>query len=84
MNVYDVSHVNGGVCEIEADFLEREGDDWVFFTGCDEVFRISWFDVLSISKSSMRPKLTDDPTDEQHVALWLLAIGRSDGVGEGI
>ena len=71
MNVYEGSHVNGGVCEIEADFLEREGDDWVFCLGSDEVFRISWYDVLSIGKSTLRPHATEDPADEQHAALWL-------------
>jgi hypothetical protein len=71
MNVYDVCHVNGGVREIEADFLEREDDDWVFYVRSDEVYRIGWFDVLSIGKSTLRLPRIDEPTDERHVALWL-------------
>ncbi len=28
MNIYDVNHVNGDIYEIEAEFFEREDDDW--------------------------------------------------------
>lgn len=67
MNVYDVSHVNGDIYEIEAEFYEREGDDWVFYVANDEVFRVSWLDVLGVSKSSIRPH----PVEGQAEELWL-------------
>ena len=67
MNAYDIHHVNGDIYEVEADFFEREGDDWVFYAVRDEVFRVSWFDVLGVSKSSIRPTQVTQPVDE----LWL-------------
>jgi hypothetical protein len=67
MNVYDVMHVNGDIYEIEADFFQREGDDWVFFAADVEVLRVSWFDVLSVSKSSIRPQ----PIEEPPADVWL-------------
>jgi hypothetical protein len=70
MNVYDLWHVNGDVYEIEADFYEREGDNWVFCRSGDEVFRISWFDVVSVGKSTVRPRPVES-TDEEHQRLWL-------------
>ena len=51
VNIYDVNHVNGDIYEIEADFFEREDDDWVFYAAGAEVFRVSWFDVLGVAKS---------------------------------
>ena len=64
MNIYDVSHVNGDIYEIEGDFFQREGDDWVFYKEA-EVFRVSWFDVLSVSKSTLRPPSQPEPTEER-------------------
>jgi len=66
MNIYDVMHVNGDVHEIEGDFYQRQDDDWVFYADGTEVFRVSWFDVLSVSKSTMRPAGAE-PVHE----LWL-------------
>ena len=54
MNVYDVNHVNGDIYEIEADFYERHGDEWVFYAAGTDVFRVSWFDVLGVAKSTLR------------------------------
>ena len=48
---YDVMHVNGDTYEIEAEFYEREGDDWVFYDGGAEVFRVAFVDVVSVSKT---------------------------------
>lgn len=59
MNIYDVSHVNGDFIEVEADFYEREGQDWVFIAGGNEVLRIGWLDVISVSKSTLRPPVPD-------------------------
>jgi hypothetical protein len=68
MNVYDVSHVNGDIYEIEADFYQREGEDWVFYAGDGEALRICWLDVLSVSKSSIRPTpAPEDPAER----IWL-------------
>ena len=64
MNIYDVNHVNGDIYEIEADFFERSGDDWVFFAAGEEVFRVSWLDVLGVSKSRMPPRQVDEPANE--------------------
>ena len=67
MNVYDINHVNGDIYEVEAEFFEREQDDWVFYVAGAEVFRVSWFDVLGVSKSSLRPQ----PVTEVAEDLWL-------------
>ena len=66
MNVYDVMHVNGDIYEIEADFYERQGEDWAFYARDSEVFRVSWLDVLTVAKSTLRPRAPE--TAEQ---LWL-------------
>lgn len=66
-NIYDVSHVNGDIMEIEADFFQREEDDWVFYAGADEVARIPWADVLSVSKSTVRPAPVQEPGEK----LWI-------------
>jgi hypothetical protein len=67
MNVYDVSLVNGDIEEIEADFFQREEDDWVFYAGNESVYRVSWFDVLSVSKSTLRPPPVEEPSER----VWL-------------
>ena len=64
MNIYDINHVNGDIYEIEAEFFEREGDDWVFYADRTEVFRVSWFDVLGVAKSSIRPQPIEEPTEQ--------------------
>ena len=48
---YDVMHVNGDTYEIEAEFFQREADDWVFYDGGCEVFRVPYLDVVSVSKT---------------------------------
>lgn len=48
---YDVMHVNGDTYEVEAEFYQREGDDWVFYAGGDEVYRVPYLDVLGVSKT---------------------------------
>jgi len=67
MNVYDVSHVSGDIHEIEAEFFQRDGEDWVFFAGDVEVFRLPFLDVLSVSKSSIRPAPLEEPAEQ----VWL-------------
>ena len=62
MNIYDVSHVNGDIYEVEAEFYQREDDDWVFYAGGSATFRIGSLDVLSVSKSNLRP-----PPAAEHV-----------------
>lgn len=51
IKVYDVHHVSGDIHEVEAEFYERQGEDWVFYVGVDEVFRVPFLDVLSVSKT---------------------------------
>ena len=63
MNVYDVTYVSGGGDEIDADFFEREADDWVFFAGGSEVFRIPVEEVVGVTKSSSRVSPVQDPTE---------------------
>ena len=48
---YDVMHVNGDTYEIEAEFFQREDEDWVFYDGGSEVFRVPYQDVVSVSKT---------------------------------
>ena len=64
MNVYDINHVNGDIYEVEADFFEREENDWVFYVTGVEVFRVSWLDVLGVAKSSIRPEPVEEPSSE--------------------
>jgi hypothetical protein len=49
---YDVMHVNGDTYEVEAEFYERQGKDWVFYLGEEEVFRVEWLDVLTVTKTA--------------------------------
>ena len=70
MNVYDVNHVNGDIYEIEAEFFEREEDDWIFYARGVEVYRVSWFDVLGVAKSTLREQPARSSTPET-VELWL-------------
>jgi hypothetical protein len=74
MNVYDVNHVSGDIYEIEADFYERQRDEWVFYAAGTEVFRVSWFDVLGVAKSTLR-----EPPAAVHTAdsatIWLQPSG---------
>ncbi len=70
MNIYDVNHVNGDIYEIEAEFFEREDDDWVFYAGGAEVFRVSWFEVLGVAKSTLREQPAPVQTDDS-ATIWL-------------
>jgi hypothetical protein len=74
MNIYDVNHVNGDIYEIEADFYERHGDDWVFYASGTEVFRVSWFDVLAVAKSTLREPPAAVQTADS-VTIWLQPPG---------
>jgi hypothetical protein len=70
MNIYDVNHVNGDIYEIEAEFFERDGDDWVFYATGTEVFRVSWFDVLGVAKSTLREQPAPVQTEDS-ATIWL-------------
>jgi hypothetical protein len=48
---YDVMHMKGDTYEVEADFYEREGDDWVFYLADEEVFRVPFLDVMTVTKT---------------------------------
>jgi hypothetical protein len=72
VNIYDVNHVNGDIYEVEAEFFEREGDDWVFYARGIEVYRVSWFDVLGVAKSSLRePPVPAEPAPSDSAVLWI-------------
>jgi hypothetical protein len=49
---YDVMHGSGDSYHIEADFYERQGEDWVFYLGDEEVFRVPFLDVITVSKTT--------------------------------
>jgi hypothetical protein len=51
MKYYDVMHVNGDTYEVEAEFYQREGDDWVFYANGSEVYRVAFLDVLGVTKT---------------------------------
>jgi hypothetical protein len=51
MITYLVSYVSGEYTELEADFFQRDGDDWVFMSGGAEVLRVAVEMVAAISKS---------------------------------
>jgi hypothetical protein len=38
--------------EIDAGYFERDGDEWVFYAGLSEVFRIPVQTVVGISKAA--------------------------------
>jgi hypothetical protein len=38
--------------DVEAAYFERDGDEWVFYVGLEEVFRISVDTVVGISKAA--------------------------------
>ena len=48
--------MSGGFVDVEADFYELDGDDYVFLVGDQEVKRIARIDVMSVSKSTLRPR----------------------------
>jgi hypothetical protein len=51
MIMYLVSYVSGENTELEADFFQRDGEDWVFMGGGAEVLRVAVEKVAAISKS---------------------------------
>jgi hypothetical protein len=53
-NLYLVTNVDS-THEVTADFYEREGEDWAFVLGGDEVYRIKIGDVISIAKAYREP-----------------------------
>jgi hypothetical protein len=48
MNIYEVMSGKAGSQEVEADFYERQGADWVFYAGDAEVFRLPITDVEAV------------------------------------
>lgn len=56
MNIYEVMRMTGGSQEVEADFYERKGDEWVFFVGDAEVFRLPMGEVQAVVKVPNPPR----------------------------
>lgn len=50
-NLYLLMKADGLSDEISADFYQREGDDWVFTLGGDEVARMPIETIVSIAKA---------------------------------
>jgi hypothetical protein len=59
MNAYDVALMSGGFVDVEADFYELDGDDYVFLSAEGEVKRIPRVEVMSVSKSTLRPRVPE-------------------------
>ena len=51
MNIYTIEDADGRTDDIEADFCERVGDEWVFYAGLREVFRIPIDSVVGLMKA---------------------------------
>jgi hypothetical protein len=50
-NLYLLMKTEGPADEIEADFFQREGDDWVFTLGGEEVAKLPIDSIVSIAKA---------------------------------
>jgi hypothetical protein len=50
-NLYLLMKLDGPSDEISADFYQRDGDDWVFWLGEQEVARIPIDAIVSIAKA---------------------------------
>lgn len=51
MNIYLIAYASGVSEEIEADYLERIGEEWVFFHREAEVYRVKVDDITAITKA---------------------------------
>ena len=51
MHLYCIEQPDQDTAEVEAAYFERHGDEWIFYIGQDEVFRVSVASVLGISKT---------------------------------
>lgn len=54
MNVYLIAFVDGSSREIQAEFYQELGDDYVFFAGVREVLRIRSDNVKALTKTPLR------------------------------
>jgi hypothetical protein len=50
-NLYLLMKLDGPADEISADFYQRDGDDWVFQLGNEEVARVPIDTIVSIAKA---------------------------------
>lgn len=50
-NLYLLTKTAGAPDEISADFYERDGDDWIFTLGGEEVARVPIDKIVSIVKA---------------------------------
>jgi hypothetical protein len=62
MNIYEVMRTDGPSQEVEADFYERVGEDWVFFAADEEVFRLPLADVQAVVRIPNPPLAGEDDT----------------------
>ena len=54
MNVYLIALADGSSREIEAEFYEELGDEYVFFAGVREVLRMSMDNVKAVTRTRLR------------------------------
>jgi len=66
VNIYEIMTSDGASVEIEADFYERKGEDWVFFAGDFEVTRLPMNDVQGVLKVPNPPPPTE-PEPERFI-----------------
>jgi hypothetical protein len=64
VNAYEVSFHSGASEEVEAEFFERDGDDWVFYAGGTEVKRVPMANVQSVTKVPTRNRPPQDPPEQ--------------------
>ena len=64
VNAYEVSLLDGGSEEVEADFFERAEEDWVFYAGSAEVKRVPMADVQSVTKIPTRDRPPQEPPEQ--------------------
>jgi hypothetical protein len=51
MHSYLLTYASGETTELEADFYERDGEDWVFTAARSEVLRVPIEQLISISRA---------------------------------
>lgn len=54
VNVYLIAFADGSSREIQAEFYEESGDDYVFFAGVREVLRVRTDKVKALTKTPLR------------------------------
>jgi hypothetical protein len=64
VNAYEVSLHAGGSEEVEAEFFERDGEDWVFYAGGEEMKRVPMATVQAVTKIPTRDRPPEEPPEQ--------------------